>query len=92
MDLDELKLSIEGALRQRELEIERRELEQWLAREIATRTKDLEEHTAAIAKVAFDALAATKNWAGERAAVEKLAADLGSSVDEVQAELRARRG
>jgi len=92
VDLDELKLSIQGALRQRELEIERRELEQWLAREIATRTKDMEEHSAAIAKVALDALAATNNWPGEKEAVAKLAADLGSSVEEIQAELRARRG
>jgi putative two-component system response regulator len=92
VDLDELKLSIQGALRQRELEIERRELEQWLAREIATRTKEMEEHTAAIAKVALDALAATNNWPGEKEAVAKLAADLGSSVEEIQADLRARRG
>ena len=35
VDLDELEMSLQGALRQRQLEIERRELEQWLAREVA---------------------------------------------------------
>jgi len=92
VDLDELKLSLQGALRQRELEIERRELEQWLAREIATRTRDLEEHTAAIAKVALDALAATRNWSGEKDALEELSKALGSTSDELAAELRKRRG
>jgi len=92
VDLDELKLSLQGALRQRELEIERRELEQWLAREIATRTRDLEEHTAAIAKVALDALAATRNWSGEKDALEELSEALGSTSDELAAELRKRRG
>src|ERR1051325_3929699 len=32
VDLDELELSLQGALRQRQLEVDRRELEQWLAR------------------------------------------------------------
>src|SRR2546425_958999 len=35
VDLDELEMSLQGALRQRQLEVERRELEQWLAREVA---------------------------------------------------------
>ncbi len=39
VDLDELELSLQGALRQRQLEIDRRELEQWLAREVAVRTR-----------------------------------------------------
>src|SRR5438094_5003946 len=77
VDLDELELSLQGALRQRQLEVERRELEQWLAREVAVRTRDLEEHTTAIGQVALDALAATKSWSGERQAVEKLAEALG---------------
>jgi DNA-binding NtrC family response regulator len=92
VDLDELQLSLQGALRQRQLEVERRELEQWLAREVAVRTRDLEDHTAAIGRVALDAVAATKSWAGEHAAVEKLAKALGSSVDELVAEVRKRRG
>ena len=92
VDLDELELSLQGALRQRQLEVERRELEQWLAREVAVRTRDLEEHTTAIGQVALDALAATKSWSGERQAVEKLAEALGSPADEIAAELRKRRG
>ena len=92
VDLDELELSLQGALRQRQLEVERRELEQWLAREVAVRTRDLEEHTTAIGQVALDALAATKSWPGEQQAVEKLAEALGSPADEIAAELRKRRG
>ncbi len=92
VDLDELQLSLQGALRQRQLEIERRELEQWLAREVAVRTRDMEDQTAAIARIALDALAATKGWTGEQGSVEKLAKALGSPVDEVVAEVRKRRG
>lgn len=43
VDLEELSLSLQYALRKRELEIERRSLEEWLAREVALRTRDLEE-------------------------------------------------
>ena len=92
VDLDELQLSLQGALRQRQLEIERRELEQWLAREVAVRTRDMEDQTSAIARIALDALAATKGWAGEQGSVEKLAKALGSPIDEVVAEVRKRRG
>src|SRR5690242_8134067 len=92
VDLDELEMSLQGALRQRQLEVERRELEQWLAREVAVRTRDLEDHTTAIAKVALDALAAARDWPAERAAIEKLAHALDSSVDEITAEVKKRRG
>src|SRR2546423_4788852 len=43
VDLDALEMSLQGALRQRQLRIERRELEQWLARGGGGRTRDLEE-------------------------------------------------
>ncbi len=92
VDLDELEMSLQGALRERQLEIERRELEQWLAREVAVRTRDLEEHTTAIAKIALDAIAAARDWPAERAAVEQLAHALESPVDEIAAEVRKRRG
>jgi DNA-binding NtrC family response regulator len=92
VDLDELEMSLQGALRQRQLEVERRELEQWLAREVAVRTRDLEEHTTAIAEVALDAIAAARDWPAERAATEKLAQALGSPVDEIAAEVKKRRG
>ena len=56
VDLDELELSLHGGLRQRELEVDRRELEQWLAREVAVRTRDLDERTGVIQEIALDAL------------------------------------
>src|SRR6266513_2894319 len=92
VDLDELEMSLQSGLRQRQLEIDRRELEQWLAREVAVRTRDLEEHTTAIAKIALDAIAAARDWPAERAAVEQLAHALESPVDEIAAEVRKRRG
>ena len=92
VDLDELQLSLQGALRQRQLEIERRELEQWLAREVAVRTRDLEDQTSTLGRISLDAIAATKGWPGEQGALEKLAKALGSPVDEVVAEVRKRRG
>src|SRR5438132_5185156 len=60
VDLDELEMSLQGALRQRQLEVDRRQLEQWLAREVAVRTRDLEERTEIIMDVALNALAAAK--------------------------------
>jgi DNA-binding NtrC family response regulator len=92
VDLDELELSLQGGLRQRQLEIDRRELEQWLAREVAVRTRDLEERTAAIQDVALDALAAAGDWSGLHTAAEKLAGELGVPAGEVEAEIRKRRG
>src|SRR5207245_9953632 len=62
VDLDELEMSLQAALRQRPLEIDRRRPEQWLAREVAVRTRDLEEHTTAIAQIALDAIAAAREW------------------------------
>ncbi|HUL50278.1 MAG TPA: response regulator [Gemmatimonadales bacterium] len=92
VDLDELELSLQGALRQRQLEIERRELEQWLAREVAVRTRDLEEQTGAIARIALDALAATKNWSGEDDSIARLAQAVGTPLDDILAQVRERRG
>jgi DNA-binding NtrC family response regulator len=62
VDLDELEMSLQGALRQRQLEVERRELEQWLAREVAVRTRDLEERTTVVEDIALAALAAAGDW------------------------------
>jgi putative two-component system response regulator len=92
VDLDELELALQGALRRRQLEIERRELEQWLAREVAIRTRDLEDQTGEIAQLAIDAIAATKGWSGEESTVAKLAQAVGSPVDQIAAEVRQRRG
>src|SRR5882672_143663 len=91
VDLEELELSLQHALRQRQLEVDRRELEQWLAREVAVRTRDLEERSAAIEEVALDALAAAKDWDGTDAALTKLAEELGAPREELAEELRRRR-
>ena len=91
VDLEELELSLQQALRQRQLELDRRQLEQWLAREVAVRTRDLEERTAAIEEIALDALAAAGDWAGVDAAVKKLAAELEAAQEEVAAEVKRRR-
>ncbi|HEX4573672.1 MAG TPA: response regulator [Gemmatimonadales bacterium] len=92
VDLDELEMSLQGALRQRQLEIDRRELEQWLAREVAVRTRDLEERTTVVEDIALDALAAAPEWRGADAAIRKLASELGTSPDDVAREVRKRRG
>ena len=92
VDLEELELSLQHALRQRQLEVDRRQLEQWLAREVAVRTRDLEERNAAIEEIALDALAAARDWDGTDAAISKLAEELGAPRDELAAELKRRRG
>lgn len=91
VDLEELELSLQHALRQRQLEVDRRELEQWLAREVAVRTRELEERSAAIEDIALDALAAARDWDGTDAALNKLAEELGASRGELDEEVRRRR-
>jgi putative two-component system response regulator len=91
VDLEELELSLQHALRQRQLEVDRRELEQWLAREVAVRTRELEERSAAIEEIALDALAAARDWTGTDAALSKLAEELGASRQELDEEVRRRR-
>ena len=90
VDLDELELSMRTALRRRQLEIEHRELERWLATEVSVRTKELEEKTAALEDVAFGALAAAATWPGAAAAIRTLAKELGMTEDEVRKEIRVR--
>lgn len=92
VDLEELELALQHALRQRQLEVDRRELEQWLAREIAVRTRDLEERSAAIEEIALDALAAARDWDGTDAALSRLAEEVGATREELAAELKRRRG
>jgi len=91
VDLDELELALQHALRQRQLELDRRQLEQWLAREVAVRTRELEERTASIEEIALDALAAAKDWAGADEAVNRLASELDATPEEVSAEVKRRR-
>ena len=92
VDLDELEMSLQGALRLRQLEVDRRQLEQWLAREVAVRTRDLEERTTVIEEIALGALAAARDWAGADDAIEKLAKELGTSAEDVAREVEKRRG
>src|SRR5437773_2751534 len=91
VDLEELEVSLSNALRRRQLEIDRRELERWLAREVAVRTRALEERTEAIETIALDALAAARGWDGTKEAVERLAAELGVAADELLREVEKRR-
>jgi len=91
VDLEELELSLQHALRQRQLEVDRRELEQWLAREVAVRTRELEERSVALEEVALDALAAARDWEGTEAALSRLAEELGAPRDELALELKRRR-
>jgi DNA-binding NtrC family response regulator len=92
VDLDELEVSLQTALRRRQLELDRRNLEQWLAREVAVRTRDLEERTTAIAGIALDALAAARGWSGASDAMQRLAKELGESVVDLEREVSRRRG
>lgn len=92
VDLDELEISLQGALRRRQLEIDRRELEQWLAREVAVRTRELEERTGSIQEIALDALAAAKQWSRAAETIERLARELGVPLAEVEGEVERRRG
>ena len=85
-------MSLQSALRQRQLEIDRRELEQWLAREVAVRTRDLEERTTVVEDIALAALAAAGDWPGAGDAVARLAKELGTSADDVAREVKKRRG
>src|SRR3989454_12070287 len=92
VDLEELELSLQHALRQRQLEVDRRELEQWLAREGAGRTRELEERTTVVEDIALAALAAAGDWPGASGAGEKLAKELGTSPEDVRREIPKRRG
>jgi putative two-component system response regulator len=92
VDLDELEISLQGALRRRQLEIDRRELEQWLAREVAVRTRELEERTGSIQEIALDALAAAKQWPRGPETIARLARELGVPSNEVEEEIARRRG
>ena len=92
LDLEELEVSLRSALRKRQLEIDRRELEGWLAREVAERTQALEERTNAIAEIALQALAAAPQWPGATDATARLARELGTPVEELTKDIEQRRG
>jgi len=58
IEMEELKHSLNYALRKRELEVERRELEQWLAREVAVKTQELEEQAQRVELLSLSILTA----------------------------------
>ncbi len=58
VDLEELKHSLQSALHRRDLEIERRGLEEWLAHEVAARTKELETQSRQLSRLSVNVLAA----------------------------------
>ncbi len=58
VNLDELGHALQYALRKRQLEIDRRELEEWLAREVATKTRQLEEQSRQVELLAISVLTA----------------------------------
>lgn len=91
VDLDELRMSLEAALRLRQLEIERRDVERWLAGEVASRTHDLAERLATVEEVALDLLAAAPGSRLAETAVERLARALGMTEEEIRAEIARRR-
>jgi response regulator RpfG family c-di-GMP phosphodiesterase len=103
VDLEELGHSLQSALRRRELEIERRQLEQWLAREVATRTRELEEQSRQLRRLSVNVLAALvdtleakdPHLSGHSQRVAdlagRLAARLGGGEDEVEAVRTAGR-
>ena len=91
VDLDELRISLEAALRLRQLEIERRDVERWLAGEVASRTHDLAERLAAVEDVTLDLLAAAPGSRLAETAVERLARALGMTEEEIRVEIARRR-
>ncbi|MFI5213723.1 MAG: response regulator [Gemmatimonadales bacterium] len=96
VELAELQHALQYALRKRELEIERRDLEQWLAREVAEKTRALEEQARQVESLSLSILTVLVDVAEPKAAGERnhsmrvsglaahVAAELGLSADEVE--------
>lgn len=58
VEVDELKHALHYALRKRELEIERRNMEQWLAAQVAEKTRELEEQARSVEALSLSVLTA----------------------------------
>ncbi|HXY20558.1 MAG TPA: HD domain-containing phosphohydrolase [Gemmatimonadales bacterium] len=58
VDLEELQHALQSALRKRDLELERRGLEEWLAHEVAARTKELVSQSRQLSRLSVHVLAA----------------------------------
>src|SRR3989454_6782340 len=83
VDLDELEVSLLHALRQRQLEVDRRELEQWLAREGAARGRGLGGGTRGLEGGALGAHAAARGRGGPVGGRGEEAPGFGGGVGEV---------
>src|SRR5256714_4356880 len=90
VDLDELELSLQHALRERQLEMDRRQLEQWLAREVAGRSRALVDRSASIEDTSLEALAAARVSGRTGAAITQLAEGFGAPREELAAPLKRR--
>lgn len=96
VELEELQHALQYALRKRELEIERRELEQWLAREVAEKTRALEEQARQVESLSLSILTVLVDVAEPKAKGERnhsmrvsglaahVAAELGLAAEEVE--------
>ncbi len=96
VELEELQHALQYALRKRELEVERRELEQWLAREVAEKTRALEEQARQVELLSLSILTVLVDVAEPKAAGERnhsmrvsglaahVAAELGLPSDEIE--------
>ncbi|MFI5280133.1 MAG: response regulator [Gemmatimonadales bacterium] len=96
VELEELQHALQYALRKRELEIERRELEQWLAREVAEKTRALEEQARQVESLSLSILTVLVDVAEPRAKGDRnhsmrvsglaahVASELGLTPDEVE--------
>jgi len=58
VDLEELQHALQSALHRRDLEIERRGLEEWLAHEVAARTRELESQSRQLSRLSVNVIAA----------------------------------
>jgi response regulator RpfG family c-di-GMP phosphodiesterase len=96
VELEELQHALQYALRKRELEIERREMERWLAREVAEKTRALEEQSRQVESLSLSILTVLVDVAEPKAVGERnhsmrvsglaahVAAQLGLQAEEIE--------
>jgi response regulator RpfG family c-di-GMP phosphodiesterase len=102
VELEELQHALRSALRKRELEVERRGLEQWLAREVADKTRALEEQSRQVELLSLSILTVLVDAADPPAGgrnhsmrvaglAAHVAAELALSADEIETARMAGR-
>ncbi len=87
VDFEELGLRIAQALRRRDLEIERRQLEAWLAKEVAIRTRELEDGASHLQEAAIRALTALADRHDHAAKVRPAGAETAATARKLGAAL-----